>query len=212
MPTRALLDWKSLSAQCLLSVLQTTVARIRSGLIGSEAETVFKKSALFGLLFLLGAGLGSYAGWKVSSSRERVREWHALDNREGHEFFKTYDLIARLQLADSGSAMRLEDPKEGPERRREYLDLILDAARKGRAQVKDPAVLTLIDVESGITYVRLAMVEEAAGNLPASQTWMQKAQTTLKQAGWKDYSEAHLKDLVQALNKRDSCNNPCSGS
>jgi len=190
--------------------LQTTAARTRAGFIGSEAETVFKKTALFGLLLLVGAGLGSLAGWKASSSRQRVREWSALDNPEGHEFFKTYDLIARLKLADSGSAMRLEDPNEGPERRREYLNLILDAAQKGRAQVKDPAALTLIEVESGITYVRLAMVDEAAGNLPASQTWMQKAQTTLKQAGWRDCSEAHLKDLVQALNKRDACNNPCS--
>jgi hypothetical protein len=192
--------------------LRTTAARTRVSFTGTEAETVFKKTALFGLLFLVGAGLGSFGGWKVSSSRQRVSEWHVLDNPEGHEFFKTYDLMARLKLADSGSAMRLEDPKEGPERRREYPNLILDAAQKGRAQVKDPAALTLIDVESGITYVRLAMVEEAAGNLPASQTWMQKAQTSLKQAGWKDYSEAHLKELVQALNKRDACNHPCGGS
>ena len=170
---------------------------------------MFKKTALFGLLFLVGAGLGAFAGWKVSSSRQGVREWHVLDNPEGHDFFKTYDLIAHLKLADSGSAMRLEDPKEGPERRREYLNLILDAVQKGKAQVKDPAALALIDVESGITYVRLAMVEEAAGHLAASQTWMQKAQTTLKQAGWKDYSEAHLKNLVQALNKQDGCNHPC---
>jgi hypothetical protein len=34
---------------------------------------------------------------------------------------------------------------------------------------------------------------------------MQKAQTTLKQAGWKDYSEAHLKELVQAMNQKDAC-------
>jgi 5,10-methylene-tetrahydrofolate dehydrogenase/methenyl tetrahydrofolate cyclohydrolase len=53
------------------------------------------------------------------------------------------------------------------------------------------------------------MVEEAAGNLPASQTWMRKAQTTLKQAGWKDCSETHLKKLVQALNKQDSCDGSC---
>ncbi|MFZ0951633.1 MAG: hypothetical protein WAN17_05160, partial [Candidatus Sulfotelmatobacter sp.] len=68
---------------------------------------------------------------------------------------------------------------------------------------------TLVDVEIGIADVRLAMVEEAAGNLPASQTWMQKAQTTLQQAGWKDYSEPHLKKLVQAMNKQDACDSPC---
>ena len=161
------------------------------------------------MLFLVGAGLGSYAGYKFSSSREREREWRSFDNSDAREFFKAYDLIARLSLADTGAAMRLQNPKESPERRREYLNLNLDAVQKGRAGVTDLAALTLIDVETGITYVRLAMVEEAAGNVPASHAWMQKAQTTLKLAGWKDCSEAHLKDLVQALNKRDSCESPC---
>jgi hypothetical protein len=170
---------------------------------------VLKKTALFGLLFLVGTGVGSFAGYKLSSSDERAREWHSLNNSEGHEFFKTYDLMARLSLANMGSAMRLQNPKEGLERRREYPNRILEEVQEGRSRVTDPAALTLIDVETGVTYVRLAMVEEAAGNLPASQTWMQKAQSTLKQAGWKDFSEAHLKDFVQALNKQDSCENPC---
>jgi hypothetical protein len=173
---------------------------------------VFKKAALFGILFLVGAGVGSYAGWELGSSFESAREWHSLNNSDGHEFFKTYDLIARLRLADMGAAMRLKNPKENPERRREYLNLILDAVQKGRAGVKDPTALTLIDVETGITYARLAMVEEAAGNLPASQTWMQKAQTILKQAGWEDCSEEHLKEIVQARNRQDSCDSPCGKS
>jgi hypothetical protein len=165
---------------------------------------MFKKILLLGMLFLAGGGLGLFAGYKLSAARELAREWRPLDNPEGHDFFKTYGVIAHLKLVDIGSAYRLQNPKNGPERRREYLNLILDAAEKGRAQVTDPAAVTLIDVETGITYVRLAMVEEAAGNLPVSQTWMQKAQATLKNAGWKDCSEAHLKELVQALNKRDS--------
>jgi hypothetical protein len=169
---------------------------------------VLKKAALFGLLFFVGAGLGLFAGWKGSSSRERWREGRSFGNPAGRDFLKTYNLMARLLEVNMGSAMRLEDPKESPERRREYLNLLLDTARKGRTGVTDPAALTLIDVETGITYVRLAMVEDAAGNLPASQAWMQKAQTTLQQAGWKDYSEAHLTKLVLAMNKQDACDCP----
>ncbi len=170
---------------------------------------MFKKAALFGLLFLVGAGLGLFAGWKLSSLRASAHEFRAFQTAEDRDFLRTYDLIARLSLGNMGSAMRLQDSKESPERRRQYLNLLLDIAQKGRPQVTDPAALTLIDVENGITYVRLAMVEEAAGNLPASQTWMEKAQATLKQAGWKDYSEAHLKESVQVLNKRDACDRPC---
>lgn len=173
---------------------------------------MLKKAAIFGLLFLIGIVLGLYAGWKLSSSFESAREWRSFDNPDGHDFFKTYDLIARLRLADMGVAMRLQNPKESPERQREYLNLILDAVARGRTGVTDPTALTLIDVETGITYARLAMVEETAGNLPASQTWMQKAQIILKQAGWKDCSEAHLKEIVQARNRQDSCDSPCGKS
>jgi hypothetical protein len=170
---------------------------------------VFKKAALFVLMFLVGAGFGLYAGWKPSSRRERLREGRPFENPAGREFLKTYDLMARVRSLGVGSTLRLRDPKYGPEGSREYLNLILDTAQQGKKQVTDPAALTLIDVEIGLTYVRLAMVEEASGNPPASQTWMLKAQNTLKQAGWKDYSEAHLKTLVQELNKQDSCDSPC---
>jgi hypothetical protein len=169
-----------------------------------EPPNVLKKSAVVVLLFLVGACLGIFAGYKLSSARVLAHEWRSFDNPEGRDFSRVYDLIARLKLVDIGSATRIEDPKQSPERRREYLNLILDTAQKGRTGVTNPSALTLIDVETGVTYVRLAMVEEAAGNLPASQTWMQKAQTILKQTGWKDCSESHLKKLVAALNKQDS--------
>lgn len=165
---------------------------------------MFKKCLFFSVLFLVGAGLGLFAGWDLSSSRLIVIERRPFDNPSGRDFLKTYDLFARLWSLHIGSAMRLQDPTESPARRREYLNLLLDIAQKDKGQVKDQAALTLVDVETGTTDVRLAMVEEDAGNLPASQTWMQKAQSTLKQAGWKDYSEVHLKKLVQAMNKQDA--------
>jgi len=173
-----------------------------------KAGRVFKKTALFSLLFLVGAGLGLFAGWKPSSTRERLREGRPFDNPAGKEFLKTYDLFAGLRSLSMGSALRLRDPKYGPEGSREYLYLILDAAQKARPQL-DPDARTLVDVETGITYVRLAMVEQAEGNSSASQTWMRTAQATLKQVGWKDCSDAHLRQLVQALNQQDACERPC---
>ncbi len=170
---------------------------------------MFKKSLFVGLLFLVGAGLGLFAGWELSSSRLIAFEKRPFDNAKGKDFLRTYDLFARLWSINVGSAMRLQDPKQSPERRREYLNLLLDTAQKGRASVTNPMALTLVDVEIGITDVRLAMVEEAAGNLPASQTWMQEAQATLKQVGWKDYSEPHLKKLVLLMNQQDACDSPC---
>jgi hypothetical protein len=173
-----------------------------------EAERVFKKAALFGLLFFVGTGLGSYAGWELGSSFESAREFRAFRTAEEKAFLRTYESIASLWIVNMRSATILQNPKYGSEGRRADLNLVLDAAQKGRTQATDPAVLTLIDVETGITYARLGMVEESAGNLPASQTWMQKAQTTLRQAGWKNYSESHLREIVQARNQQDSCDCP----
>src|SRR5579863_3946204 len=153
MRSDAPLDLGSLSSES--SDVEITAAHSRVAMTGSEAERVFKKAALFGLLFLVGACSGSYTGYRLSSWREREREWRSFGNLDGHEFVKTYDLIARLRLADTGAAMRLQNPKESPERRREYLNLSLHAVQKGRAGVTDLAALTLIDVETGITYARL---------------------------------------------------------
>jgi hypothetical protein len=164
---------------------------------------VFKKILLFGSLLIAGMGVGLFGGWQISSFRS-ARERHAFEIAEGPDFVKAYEAMARLKLADTGTATRLQDPKKNADARREYLQLTLDTASKARAGVTDPRVLTLINVETGINYVRLAMVEEAAGNLSTSQTWMQKAQATLKEAGWQDCSEAHLRDLVQKLNQRDA--------
>ena len=169
---------------------------------------MLKRAAFFGLLFLVGAGIGSYAGWELGSLFESTREFQAFRTAEEKAFLRTYESMASLWIVNMRSAIILQDPKYGSEGRREDLNLVLDAAQKGRTQATDPAVLTLIDVETGITYARLGMVEEAAGNLPASQTWMQKAQTALKQAGWKNYSEPHLREIVQARNLQDSCDCP----
>lgn len=170
---------------------------------------MFKKAALSGLLFLVGAAIGSSAGWELGSSFESAREFHAFRTADEKAFLRTYESIASLWIVNMGSATRLQDPKYGSEGRREYLNLVLDATQKGRTQATDPVALILIDVETGITYARLGMVEESAGNLPASQAWMQKAQTILKQAGWKDYSGPHLRQIVQARNQQDTCD--CTG-
>jgi|SRR5579859_61220 len=46
------------------------------------------------------------------------------------------------------------------------------------------------------TYVRLAMVEEVAGDLNQSHDYFLKAQERFKTAGLKNYSEAHLRELI----------------
>jgi hypothetical protein len=170
---------------------------------------MLKKAAFLILLFLVGAGIGVFGGWHFASWRERELEGQAFGSREGRSFLRTYGLMARMKQLGMGSVLRFEDPKYGPNGAREYLNLILETAQKERGEISDPEVLTLIDVENGITYLRLAQVEEALGNTAASQVWMEKAQGTLEQAGWKDRSESHLKEITRWMNEQESCSEPC---
>jgi len=82
--------------------------------------------------------------------------------------------------------------------------MTLDAAAKAKTEVKDPTVLALIEVETGVAEVRLAMVEESAGNPSSAHAWMAKAQAAMQASGWKDCSEAHLLAVVQTMNQQDA--------
>lgn len=49
----------------------------------------------------------------------------------------------------------------------------------------------------GFCYGELSMIEESAGNEEPARDYMTQAQQTLKEAGLKDSSEAHIRNLLQ---------------
>jgi hypothetical protein len=163
---------------------------------------VFKRILLSSALLILGAALGVFGGWEVSAYRF-ARDRRAFEAAVGRDFVSSYGVMARLKVLDMGTATRLQHPMQGTERHREYLQMTLDAAAKGKKEVTDPTVLTLIDMESGVAEVRLAMLEEALGN-PSAHTWMERAQAAMQASGWRDCSEAHLRTVVETMNKRDA--------
>ena len=164
---------------------------------------MFKKILLSGAVLILGAGLGVFGGWEVSAYRF-ARGRRAFETAVGPDFVNAYGLMARLKVLDMGTATRLQHPQQGTERHREYLQMTLDAAAKGKKEVTDPIVLTLIGMETGVAEVRLAMLEEAVGNPSAARAWMEKAQAAMQASGWKDCSEAHLRAVVQTMNQQDA--------
>jgi hypothetical protein len=164
---------------------------------------VFKKTLLSGALLILGAALGVFGGWAVSAYRFE-RDRRAFETAVGPDLINAYGVMARLRVLDFGTATRLQHPKQGTEGHREYLQMTLDAAAKGKKEVTDPTVLTLIDMETGVAEVRLAMLEEAVGNPSAAHVWMEKAQAAMQASGWKDCSEAHLRAVVQTMNQQDA--------
>jgi len=164
---------------------------------------VFKKILLSGALSILGVALGVFGGWELSAYRF-ARDRRAFETVVGPDFVNAYGVMARLKVLDMGTATRLQHPKQGTERHREYLQMTLDAAAKGKKEITDPTVLTLIDMETGVAEVRLAMLEEAVGNPSAAHAWMGKAQAAMQTAGWKDCSEVHLRAVVQNMNQQDA--------
>jgi hypothetical protein len=48
-------------------------------------------------------------------------------------------------------------------------------------------------LDTGLTYGRLALLEERRGNTTAAQEYFRKAEGRLQSAGWKDFSEAEVR-------------------
>ena len=138
------------------------------------------------------------------SAYRLARGRRGFETALGADFDNAYGVMARLKLLDMGTATRLQHPKQGTERHREYLRMTLDAAAKGKKEVTDQTVLTRIDMETGVAEVRLAMLEETVGNPAAAHAWMEKAQAAMQASGWKDCSEAHLRAGVQTMNQQDA--------
>jgi uncharacterized protein YneF (UPF0154 family) len=58
-------------------------------------------------------------------------------------------------------------------------------------------------VETGLTYARLSLLEEKNGNISEKDKFMRQAINRLQQAGWKDYSEKRIREVVERLDRQN---------
>ena len=58
-------------------------------------------------------------------------------------------------------------------------------------------------IDAGLTYARLSLLEEKNGNMVERENFMRQAMDRLQRAGWKDYSEQRIRDVVEKLDREN---------
>lgn len=99
---------------------------------------------------------------------------------------KEYETLVDLQYKES-------TPAEGKQALQSLL-AFMDSMEVEKKPV--PSVQRGLDLDRGIVYVRLALLEEREGNKDRGAEYIRQAQASLKKTDMKDVSENHLRDVV----------------
>lgn len=102
---------------------------------------------------------------------------------------KEYETLAGLQYKESTSTVA----------KQALLSLLAFMNRLQTEKQPAQSVQRGLDLDRGIVYVRLALLEEKDGNKDRAEQYIREAQASLKQTDMKDVSESHLRDVVAQL-------------
>lgn len=138
-------------------------------------KIAFVATAALGLA--VGAGFGYSEATDLSESRQSVEP-----------------IIARSVVSDyAARQFRNADSDHA----REAVQLEISVRRRLRAATQDPSE----DGHVGFAYVRLALIEDAAGNQEAGRQAMAEARTWFKPRPGQSLSDDQLKDVLKKLDK-----------
>jgi len=96
---------------------------------------------------------------------------------------KEYEVLTSLQYKES-------DPQRG---REALLDLLSFMRRMETEEKLSAEIQRGVNLDRGITYMRLAVLDERAGNRESSKQFIRQAQASMK---LEDASENHLREVV----------------
>jgi len=102
---------------------------------------------------------------------------------------KEYETLADLQYKESS-------PTQGKEALLSLL-AFMDKMQAEKGVV--PSMQRGLNLDLGIAYMRLALLEDRDGNKDRSEEYIRQAQDSLKKTDMKDLSESHLRDVVIQL-------------
>lgn len=142
------------------------------------------KLAVAGLVlvgFISGAVAGGYAVFRFSKNLSSISKLVAVS------YYAEY---ASVQYQNASYS-------EAKEALLKYVELV-DQSRSSDTFVEKSYYL-----ETGLAYGRLGLLEERRGNRKAAQEYFREAQGRLQSAGWKDFSEAKVRDFLLNLDERE---------
>jgi hypothetical protein len=138
--------------------------------------------AVFALGFVSGFGYGYR---KFSEALPSMRTLLILS---------TQGQIAGLQYLNA-------DYKDGKEALTNFITLLDDLKTNGEIAEKYFNLKSYY-VDRGLSYARLSLLEEKAGNKVAMEEDMKEACKMFQMAGWKDYSEARIRYFLERIDRK----------
>ena len=136
------------------------------------------------LVFVLGMAVGGYIGFKNASVP------FIFMNQMFRLGFATE--YASLQYSNAGYA-------EAKEALLKLINLFEELKNEGWYDKQKCKYY----VDTGLTYARLSLLEEKNGNISVKETFMRQAIDRLQRAGWRDYSEQRIREVVERQDKEN---------
>ena len=109
----------------------------------------------------------------------------------------------RLELASEYAALQYTNAgyPEAKEALLKVINLFEDFKKKGLYDNQKLLAGRKYYVDTGLTYARLSLLEEKNGNISEKDKFMRQAVDSLQHAGWKDYSEKRIREVVERQDK-----------
>jgi hypothetical protein len=148
----------------------------------------YKRIAVIVVVIIAVFGLGLITGLELGFRKFR----EPLASMRTLLILSAQGQIAALQYQNT-------DYKEGKESLVKFINLMDELKAKGE--------ITDIDqksyyVDRGLSFARLALLEEKAGNKSETAKNIQEARKMFQMAGWKDYSEDRTRFFVNRIDKK----------
>jgi hypothetical protein len=109
----------------------------------------------------------------------------------------------RLELASEYALLQYTNAgySEAKESLLKVINLFEDFKKKGLYDNQKFLAGRKYYVDTGLAYARLSLLEEKNGNNSEKDKFMREAVDRLQRAGWKDYSEQRIREVVERQDK-----------
>ncbi|HTD24752.1 MAG TPA: hypothetical protein VK738_19000 [Terriglobales bacterium] len=134
-------------------------------------------------------------------TNEYVAKFQARNSSRLKDYLETYQDMVQFEGAEVGTS----DPKTwSTEKGKSSLVEELKTIESRRSATNNPGLANLLRVAAGLVQLRLAI---ASAEDDTSRQYLAQAQKNFETAGWTDYSESHLRDLIARYYAEDNENN-----
>ena len=147
----------------------------------SKGKLSFLVTGFILLGLLAGIAIGCYLGYRYSAPLHSLRNFIAIAH---------YGEYAKLQYHNAS----YEDAKAALLHFIEFWDQL--HGDEGSLFGENTYYF-----DTGLAYGRLALLEERYGNKGLMVTYLQRAQARLKSAGWRDFSEKKIREVLATIVK-----------